>query len=342
MESTGLQDTLRAMGFAKAAAIRVALLVALPWAFQMLWSLREELERRRRRPGGDAEGRPELGDLWQAAIAVAVLVPLQLLFRPFFSGTARALIPRKQRWSHEVWGAKVVRCCDAVFKCTYFLVMTVWGWALLRNEPWLPWSLGGAGETKHCWSDNFPLQANSMDLRRFYLAALGFHVSEVVMLLTEAELPDFWEMLLHHIVTSALVFFSYMLNYVRIGSLVLFIHGSTDVLIYLSKIFVDTPYLRCTGVAYLGLLVSYAWFRIYVFPASVLRSAWVESRQIVGGDQLFGWGFMNFGLVVLLTLHMYWFGLILKIGVVYRKSGQTRDLHANLSELDMQKGIKRH
>eukprot|EP00928_Gymnodinium_smaydae_P038134 TRINITY_DN26358_c0_g6_i1.p1 TRINITY_DN26358_c0_g6~~TRINITY_DN26358_c0_g6_i1.p1 ORF type:complete len:331 (+),score=71.77 TRINITY_DN26358_c0_g6_i1:76-1068(+) len=328
------------MGFAKAAAIRGALLVALPWAGRMLWSLREEITARRLR-AGEASDLPGYGDLWQAAGAVAVLVPLQLLFRPFFGATARAMIPRKQRWSQEVWQAKVVRCCDAVFKCVYFLVMTVWGWALLRQEPWLPWALGGSGETRFCWADNFPLQSNSLGLRRFYLAALGFHVSEVVMLLTEAELPDFWEMLLHHIVSSSLVFFSYMLNYLRIGSMVLFIHGSTDVLIYLSKVFVDTPYIKCTGMAYFGLLVSYAWFRIYVFPAFVLRSSWVESRQYLKGNDLFGWGYMNFGLIVLLTLHMYWFGLIVKIGLVFRKSGQPRDLHANLSELDMQKGLKK-
>lgn len=51
----------------------------------------------------------------------------QLIFRQLFSVVARAMIPKKPRWSHNVWGAKarhmrtcrgwqVTRCCDSIFK----------------------------------------------------------------------------------------------------------------------------------------------------------------------------------------------------------------------------------
>merc|ERR1719450_550471 len=124
-------------------------------------------------------------DLWPAGGAFLGMLVAQLLFRSLFSGVARAMIPKKNRWNHNVWGAKVTRCCDSVFKCSYYAAMTVWSFALLRGEPWTPWVLGGSGSTRFCWTDGYPFQAIPADLRRFYLTAVGYHLSEVAMLLLE-------------------------------------------------------------------------------------------------------------------------------------------------------------
>lgn len=260
----------------------------------------------------------------------------QLLFRPVFSIFARAMIPKKPRWSHNVWGAKVIRCCDSVFKCAYYLVMTIWCFALLRDEPWLPSVLGGSGDTRHCWTNRSALEAVKPGLRHFYLTAVGYYLSETGMLIAETRKPDFWEMLLHHVCSCSLVTFSYILNYTRIGSLALLLHGGTDVLIYASKVLVDTSCIRATAVSYLALILSYGWLRIYIFPVYIMRSAWIESvAEVESQNSLFGWGFLNFALCLLLVLHIYWFGLIVKMGCVWRKTGQARDIQANLSAMDI-------
>ena len=44
-----------------------------------------------------------------------------------------------------------------------------------------------------------------------------------------AFVQDFWEMFLHHIATISLLSFSYIVNFVRVGSLVLLIHDCGDV-----------------------------------------------------------------------------------------------------------------
>lgn len=319
------------MGLFKDIAIRGLLLVALPWGCRLAMDAHKEVTARQQKD----KSYPQYDDLLQGAGILVGMLVVQLLFRPFFSVVARAMIPRRTRWSHAVWGAKVIRCCDAVFKFLYYTIMTLWAARTLIDEKWMPVALGGSGEMRFCWTDGHPFQPMGSSLRWFYLTAMGFHMSEVVMLMLEARHPDFWEMLLHHSVSVFLVFFSYFLNYVRIGSVVLLLHGATDIFIYLSKIFVDTPYMKLTGIAYVGMIASYCYLRIYVFPMYVMRSAWVESVQEVGQDVLFGWGFLNFCLVTLLTLHMYWFGLIVKIGLVFRKEGRTRDLQANLSSLDV-------
>ncbi|CAJ1461581.1 unnamed protein product [Effrenium voratum] len=259
----------------------------------------------------------------------------QLFFRHLFAVVARAMIPKKPRWSHKVWGAKVTRCCDSVFKFFYYCAMTTWCFALLKDEPWLPRLLGGSGDTRFCWT-GYPLQEFSPDLRRFYLTAVGYHFSEVLMLLLEVRHPDFWEMLLHHLVTC-LQLARPNCRWLRgIGSLVLLLHGITDIFIYLSKALVDTPNTRAIVVSYFALVVSYVWrtrFRIIVFPVSIMRSVWVESIQEAKPERIVSWGFMNFGLFTIFLLHMYWFGMILKIGTYYRQTGQARDLQSNLSSM---------
>eukprot|EP00440_Ansanella_granifera_P038929 gb/GFBE01042235.1/.p1 GENE.gb/GFBE01042235.1/~~gb/GFBE01042235.1/.p1 ORF type:complete len:147 (+),score=29.81 gb/GFBE01042235.1/:1-441(+) len=143
-------------------------------------------------------------------------------------------------------------------------------------------------------------------------------------------------MLLHHIVAASLVCFSYLLNYVRLGSLVLLLHGATDIFIYLSKAIVDTPNTRCIVASYFALVAAYFWFRIYVFPFSIMRSA-LEESVAEAGPEIFGWRYMNFALLSLWCLHAYWGALIIKIGTQFRKTGQARDLQSNLSSVDFTK-----
>jgi ceramide synthetase len=263
------------------------------------------------------------------------LTAAQQLFRTLFDVVARAMIVKKQRWNEAVYGARVVRCCDSVFKFFYYAAMTIWGLSLLKGQPWMPWVLGGHGETRFCWTGGYPFQEVPEDLKRFYLTAVGYSFSEIAMLLRDRRLPDFWEMLLHHTITCYLVTFSYLLNYVRVGSLVIVLHGATDVLIYASKAIVDTKWNHLIAVSYFGLITAFVWFRIYVFPVYLMQSAWVESVVEVGPDGIYGWGFLNFALFVLFGLHMYWLGLIVKSGLMFKRTGQARDLQSNLSNMDI-------
>ncbi|CAL1133609.1 unnamed protein product [Cladocopium goreaui] len=319
---------------AKDLVLRVLVVVTILWAAQVLKDGYKEIQERRLK-NPDAAKVNVMDDVFLGVICFVGMLVAQLLFRQLFAVVARAMIPKKPRWSHTVWGAKVTRCCDSIFKCAYYCAMTAWCFALLKDEPWLPRLLGGRGETKACWT-NYPFQEVSADLRRFYLTAVGYHCSEVVLLLLEVRHPDFWEMMLHHLVTCCLVLFSFGLNYLRVGSLVLLLHGITDIFINLSKALVDTSNTRLIVASYFALVVSYVWFRILVFPISIMWSVWVESipEAACGPGKIVSWSFMNFGLFTIFLLHMYWFGMIIKIGTYYRQTGQARDLQSNLSSMD--------
>ena len=44
----------------------------------------------------------------------------------------------------------------------------------------------------------------------------------------DVQRKDFWQMFTHHVATLSLLFFSYIVNYVRIGAIVLVIHDCAD------------------------------------------------------------------------------------------------------------------
>jgi hypothetical protein len=323
------------MGGTKNSVMLGLFVVSAVWGGYVSWELHKEVRSRQLR---QAEGYPSYSDFsWSAWVCLG-LVLAQKVFKVIFRDVASAMLVRQSRWHQQVWGAKVERCCDAVFKGSYYVVVTVWAYVILRDKPWVPSVLGGSGETRFCWTDGFPFQPLSDDITTLYLTVVGYHLSEVLLHIFEPHLPDFWDMLLHHTVACFLVSFSYVLNYVRIGSLVLVLHGATDIFIYASKVLVDTSCVRLKAASYLGLVGSYAYFRIYVFPMHVMRSAWIESVQQAKVET--AWGFLNFALCVLLLLHMYWFGLIIKIGVTYRKTGVARDMVSNLSAMDVKENKK--
>lgn len=311
----------------------VLLIAAFLWGGRVALDVHQEVRARQQK---QPEAYPSYSDLLEALGISAVILIAQLVFRPIFSPLARGMIEKQSRWSWAVYGAKVTRCCDAIFKCVYYAVMTIWCFALLRGESWLPSALGGHGTTRSCWTDGYPFQTMPVGLRRFYLTSIGFTLSDFAMLFMESRKPDFGEMLLHHMISSSLIGFSYMLNYVRIGSLVLLLHHAVDIFIWASKAFVDTPNKRLVAMSYIGLVLTYAWLRVYVYPMSIMQSAWMESLE-EAGSHIYGWGYLNFALCVLLLLHIYWFGLIVKIGLLYRRSGQARDIQANLSSMDFKK-----
>ena len=254
--------------------------------------------------------------------------------------TARKLIPKRPYWTSEVWVAKIERFCSAIFQLLLSIGATIYLYNNLRDSPWLPISMGGTGSTSNCWKDGFPSQAVPSALKNFYLVFMGYSTAELVNhLIRERNRPDFYELLLHLIVTNFLLFFSYFGNCIRIGSLVILAHSFSDVFVYFAKALVDTK-LTGGALSYIPLLVVYVWCRIYLHSAVIMRSIWLEAPQIVRDQSaLANWNYFKFLLAVLLMLHMYWMFVILKIGLFLLSTGKSRDLQASLSSLNVRQQV---
>merc|ERR1712216_214269 len=228
---------------------------------------------------------------------------------------------------------------SAVFKLLFFIAFSAYSWVYgLAEAEWMPEVMFGTGSTKRCWGEGNagdtqrPIGAA---ITRFYQVALAYHMSELAFqILYEREKPDFVEMFTHHVTTCFLLFASFYANFVRIGTLVLFVHYVSDIPVYGAKIFVDTRCKIVTFVNLLGMLTSWGFLRLYVFPAFIIKSTLLEStlERATLGD--LAYYTFNVALSLLFCLHVYWYSLFLKMGWGYLFKGETKDVQANLSFMD--------
>ena len=115
-----------------------------------------------------------------------------------------------------------------VFKLLFFIFNISLGYYVMKNQSYFPTSLLGQGDAKNTFKD-FPFMKNLELIKYYYLTAAAYHLDSFIILFTESPKNDFGEMFLHHFVTIALIFCSYITNFLPVGSLVLFIHDQAEV-----------------------------------------------------------------------------------------------------------------
>ena len=103
---------------------------------------------------------------------------------------------------------------------------------------------------------------------------LAYQIYETLdTLICDRNKRDFSEMFLHHIVTLMLILFSYSVNFLPIGAVIMLIHDFTEIPLGIFRIVVETSsgfnykmilsYLLCVG--------SWIYYRIYFFSWWCIR-----------------------------------------------------------------------
>lgn len=210
----------------------------------------------------------------------------------------------------------------------YFLCITAFGYHTLKDQSWLPPQLFGTGSVEHLWTD-WPYSEMTDSVKTYTLIELSYHAHSLVFHLFTIHRNDFVEMTLHHTCAVLLVVFAYFANFVRVGSLVLFLHDIADVMAYAVKAVVDTKYTKITLTAYAGLLISWGYTRLYVFPFHV-----ISATRIPGAEVGFVWVTSYFMIWLLQCLHIYWYTLFLIMGYRFAISGKTVDIQQKAGETD--------
>ncbi|KAM4548101.1 ceramide synthase 1 [Odontesthes bonariensis] len=140
-------------------------------------------------------------------------------------------------------------------------------------------------------------------------------------------------MVVHHIITLALISFSYAFRYHNVGILVLFLHDINDIQLEFTKLNV---YLKSRGGGYhlfndvlsnmgsVSFSISWFWFRLYWFPLKVLYATCVSSIQAVPNIPFYF--FFNALLFALLLMNIYWFLFIVIFVVKVLKVKEVNDV----------------
>ncbi|XP_049644243.1 ceramide synthase 4-like [Suncus etruscus] len=214
--------------------------------------------------------------------------------------------------------------CEASWNFTYFLCCFLGGFSILYHEPWL-W------RPVMCW-DSYPNQPLKPILYRWYLLELGFYISLLIMLPFDIKRKDFKDQVAHHFVTIPLMVFTYSCNMLRMAFVVLLLHECSEILLEACKMFNYMQYQKVSNVLFIIFACVFFYTRLVVFPTQVLYSTYY--KYIVGRSPYFGYYFLNWLLMMLQVMHVYWFYLILRMLYSFTLKGKLKDVRSDVEESD--------
>jgi hypothetical protein len=156
-------------------------------------------------------------------------------------------------------------------KFLVYVISNIFLGYIMRDTNFSHWTLGGKNSDIELFND-FPCLDIPEYLSEFYVIKLGYYSHEMFYtLLYNRHKPDFSELILHHFVTNWLVFFSYTTNFLKIGAIVMLLHGISDIWVANMKMMYEFSSERMTKVWYYIMLVSFVYTRVIVFPFIVIK-----------------------------------------------------------------------
>lgn len=237
--------------------------------------------------------------------------------------------PLKKQLTMKKW-------CDQSWQLAIHFSMTVFELYVLRDKQW--WQ-----NTKTLWNQNsstgaFPEYEFSTKL--FYLTQLAIWIYTAFSCkFLEAIRKDYVVMMTHHVVTIALVMWSYIVGFLPVGVIVLVLHDLSDVPLDMLKM---ANYLKLEGargffvceILYVIMLVIWVYLRVYTYPTKLLYTTLFECREASMSPEdardfsiLFpnpgppSWLMFNLLLGILYCLHIWWTFLIIRLLVGIIKKG---------------------
>merc|ERR1712080_566239 len=110
--------------------------------------------------------------------------------------------------------------------------------------------------------------------------------------------------MLHHAATISLIWFSWVLNMVRAGMLVLVLHDTADVLLDIAKMCKYANWQKMCNLTFALFVLTWIITRLYMYPKYVMYTTIFESAEIVGTAPVYY--VMNAFMLLLQVLHVIW------------------------------------
>ncbi|CEG41745.1 lag1 longevity assurance isoform partial [Plasmopara halstedii] len=220
--------------------------------------------------------------------------------------------------------------CDQSWQLVLHVSMSMFELYVLRDETW--WQ-----DTTTLWDQGtdtgvFPSQKFATKLLYITQMAIYIYTAFSCKFMEEIR-KDYLVMMTHHVVTIALVTWSYAIGFLPVGVVVLLLHDLTDIPLDMLKM---ANYLKMEGVPglftseilFLTTITLWFYYRIYLYPTKLLYTTMVENREatMTMADAhdftiLFphpgppSWLLFNLLLTTLYCLHIWWGSLLVRIFV---------------------------
>jgi len=194
---------------------------------------------------------------------------------------------------------------ESCWKATFYITAFSWG---MYNV----WQTNIFPKTGNCWI-GYPYQHHNTSVVLYYIYQLGFYFHSLYCHFTmEVKRSDYWPLFFHHVVTIWLIYFSLIVDFHRIGILVLVCHDIADIPLEIGKTAVYRGAKNEQIFWYLALVVIWLCSRLGVYPSYIIYSTYIEAIIILGRIPFYS--SFNAALFFLQLLHIYWFVLIIRTG----------------------------
>ncbi|CAG10817.1 unnamed protein product, partial [Tetraodon nigroviridis] len=149
------------------------------------------------------------------------------------SKEAGCSVRQVQRWFRQRRNqgrpSKLKKFQEASWRFAFYLFAFFAGLAVLVDKPWFY-------DLKLMWED-FPKMPLLPSQYWYYMIELGFYFSLLVSVASDVKRKDFKEQIIHHVATIVLISFSWLVNYIRAGTLIMLLHDASDYLMESAKMF---------------------------------------------------------------------------------------------------------
>ncbi|XP_017333828.1 ceramide synthase 2 isoform X1 [Ictalurus punctatus] len=217
---------------------------------------------------------------------------------------------------------------EASWRCVFYLGALIGGVVALHDKPWFY-------NLREMWN-SYPKQSLLESQYWYYILEMSFYWSLLFSITFDVKRKDFKEQIIHHLATLTLLAFSWCGNYIRVGTLVMLVHDASDVFLESAKIFNYAKWEKtCNGIFVLFAAV-FMVTRLVIFPFWIIHCTWVYPPDYY--PVFFGYYFFNAVLVILLTLHIFWAYLILRMVKKFLFGSLTKDERSDNEEEEDDEG----
>ena len=180
---------------------------------------------------------------------------------------------------------------------------------------------------------NWPYTQMPPYMKFHYMLSLSYYVEDGLMLCFQMPNFDFWEMIMHHVVTGLLIFSSYMSGFWIFGILILVQMDIADIFVGLVRTFMDFCKIQYAVMIYLGIMTSWFYMRFVCYIKLIVYDFTLDARLAIDGvhDSVV---VINFLLFALLLLNVYWFILLVRMGLRLAISGKAKDIQQLTSKAE--------
>ncbi|CAL8247273.1 unnamed protein product [Lota lota] len=204
---------------------------------------------------------------------------------------------------------------EASWRFTFYLLAFIAGLAALIDKPWFY-------DLKEMW-EGFPVLTLLPSQYWYYMIELGFYVALLFSVASDVKRKDFKEQIIHHLATIGLLCFSWCVNYIRAGTLVMLLHDSSDYFLESAKMFNYAGWRTTCNCIFIIFAAIFIITRLVIFPFKIMYCTWVYPVTIY--KPFFGYYFLNGLMFVLQLLHIFWAVLIIRMAIRFLTTNEKVD-----------------